>query len=308
MKGESMRSRQLAALLLCLVAWTPVSADTVYLANGRTFEGVIAEVTDNEVKIRMPGGSLSLPLSHVQRVESSDSDFGEYLRRKEAIRRGAKATDWLELARWAKAHGVEHGAREAALAAASLNPKLEGLPSLLRGYGYVLDEQLDRWIPYSDSMRRRGFVMADGQWISREEQAVRQRARDEETERRRAERAASQAAQATRAVREVELALAEMELRDRLRRAEEPVTSGGGIPLYAFPGYWSVPVFPGPAPCHNCGGGGGHERPPHHGGGGPGHGGARPAPRNGSGSFTMHVPGSLIPRDLSATGSTSRKP
>ncbi|HJX28916.1 MAG TPA: hypothetical protein VJ885_13475, partial [Thermoanaerobaculia bacterium] len=284
-------------------AWAPVSADTVYLANGRTFEGVIAEVTDNEVKIRMPGGSLSLPRSHVQRVESSDSDFGEYLRRKEAIRRGAKATDWLELARWAKSHGVEHGAREAALAAASLEPRLDGLPSLLRGYGYVLDEQLDRWIPYADSMRRRGFVMADGQWISREEQAVRQRARDEEMERRRADRAATQAAQATRAVREVELALVEMELRDRLRRTEEPATSGGGIPLYAFPGYWSVPVFPGPPHCHNCGGGGGHERPPHHGGGqGPG---ARPAPRSGSGSFTMHVPGSLIPRDISAT---SRKP
>lgn len=297
-----MRSR-LPALLLCLFAWAPVSADTVYLANGRIFEGVIAEVTDNEVKIRMPGGSLSLPRSHVQRVESSDSDFGEYLRRKEAIRRGAKATEWLELARWAKAHGVEHGAREAALAAASLDPRLDGLPSLLRGYGYVLDEQLDRWIPYADSMRRRGFVMADGQWISREEQAVRQRARDEEAERRRADRAATQAAQATRAVREVELALVEMELRDRLRRTEEPATAGGGIPLYAFPGYWSVPVFPGPPHCHNCAGGGGHERPPHHGGGhGPG---ARPAPRNGNGSFTMHVPGSLIPRDI---GATSRKP
>lgn len=297
-----MRSRQLAALLLCLFAWAPAAADTVYLANGRTFENVIAEVTDNEVKIRMPGGSLSLPRSHVQRVESSDSDFGEYLRRKEAIRRGAMAADWLELARWAKAHGVEQGAREAALAAASLDPKLEGLPSLLRGHGYVLDEQLDRWIPYADSMRRRGFVMADGQWISREEQAVRQRTRDEEMERRRAERAAAQAAQATRAVREVELALAEMELRDRLQRTEEPAASGG-IPLYAFPGYWSVPVYSGPSPCHDCGGGGGPEHPPHQ-GGGSGHG-ARPAPRNGNGSFTMHVPGSLIPRDL---GATSRKP
>lgn len=298
-----MRSRLLTALLLSLCAGTPVAADTVYLANGRTFEGVIAEVTDNEVKIRMPGGSLSLPRSHVRHVESSDSDFGEYLRRKEAIRRGAKASDWLELARWAKAHGVEHGAREAALAAASLDPGLDGLPTLLRGYGYVLDEQLDRWIPYADSMRRQGFVLADGQWISREEQAERKRALEEELERRRADRAAAQAAQATRAVREVELALAEMELRERLQRVEEPPVASG-IPLYVYPGYWSVPG--GPAPCYNCGGNGGHggghgghegggQKPPHHGSG------PRSEPRNGNGSFTMHVPGSLIPRDISAT-------
>ena len=72
----------------------------------------------------------------------------------------------------------------------------------------ALDEELDRWIPYAESMRRRGFVMAGGQWISREESEARQRAREEELARRRAERAATQAAEATQAVREVELALA----------------------------------------------------------------------------------------------------
>src|SRR6185436_6790936 len=198
----------LAALLLGLFPLAPAWADTVYLANGRTFENVIAETTETEVKIRMPGGSLSLPRSHVLRVEASDSDFAEYLRRKEAIGRNGSAADWLLLARWARLNGLEQGVREAALAAAHLDPHLEGLAPLLRSHGYVLDPQLDRWIPYADSMRRQGFVLADGQWISREENAARQRAREEEMERRRAERAATQAAQATQAVREVELALA----------------------------------------------------------------------------------------------------
>lgn len=300
-----MRSRCLAALLFFLFPLTPVSADTVYLANGRTFENVIAETTETEVKIRMPGGSLSLPRSHVLRVEESDSDFAEYLRRKEAIRRSGSAGDWLALARWAKSQGLEQGAREAALAAANLEPRLEGLAPLLRSHGYVLDPQLDRWIPYADSMRRRGFVLADGQWISREESAARQRAREEEMERRRAERAATQAAQATQAVREVELALANMELRERLQNTYEAPAyydvPAYGLPVYVYPGNWFIPPK---SPCHGHGCGTG-PRPPR-----PDHPHPNPhmhphQPKHTHGVF--HVPGSLLPGNLRPGGHGSRR-
>jgi hypothetical protein len=289
-----MRIRSLAALLLSLVPLAPAWADTVYLANGRKFENVIAETTATEVKIRMPGGSLSLPRSHVARVETSDSSFAEYTRRKEAIRRSTSAADWLALAQWAKDQGLEQGAREAALAAANLNPRIEGLAPLLRGHGYVLDEQLDRWIPYAESMRRRGFVLADGQWLSRQEYAERQRVREEELERRRAERAATQAAQATQAVREVELALANLELRQRLQRTEETPQQVYGLPVYVYPGSWYVPPTP-PGPCQTCG----HE--PGQGGHGQGQG-PRPAePRTVPQEHNVfHVPGSLLPGTISA--------
>ena len=287
-----MRIRCLAALLLGLLSLPPVWADTVYLANGRKFENVIAETTDTEVKIRMPGGSLSLPRNHVLRVESSESNFSEYLRRKEAIRRGATAADWLALARWAKSQGLEHGAREAALAAANLDPRIEGLAPLLRPHGYVLDAQLDRWIPYADSMRRRGLVLSEGQWVSREEHAARLRAQEEELERRRAERAATQAARATQAVREVELAIANLELRERLERTEEPPVVG--LPVYVYPGYWGPPV----TPCHGCGTGQGpRPRPEPE----PTPGALPHQPRDTRGVF--HVPGSLLPRNLGASSS-----
>jgi hypothetical protein len=292
-----MRIRCLAAFLFGLIALAPVWADTVYLANGRTFENVVAEMTETEVKIRMPGGSLSLPRSHVLRVESSDSAFAEYLRRKEAIRRGGStsdAADWLALAQWARSQGLEQGVREAALAAANLNPRLEGLAPLLRAHGFVLDEQLDRWISYADSMRRRGFVLANGQWISRVENEARQRARDEELARRRAERAATQAAQATQAVREVELAIANMELRERLQRTEEPAAVGW--PVYVYPGFWPIPPAP---PCHGCGP---RPEPPE----------PQPppdsrpqTPRSTRGVF--HVPGSLLPGNLGAGARSSGK-
>ena len=173
-----MRNRIVTTLLLGLsLTGGAVSADDVFLKNGRKFEGVIAETTDTQVRIRMQGGVVSLPKSQVLRVESKDSDLSGYLRRKEALRRSADASaqDWLELARWAKTQGLEQGAREAALVAAELDPKLDGVATLLRGYKYTFDEAAGRWLSYEESMRKRGFVFTQGAWISREELAERAR-------------------------------------------------------------------------------------------------------------------------------------
>jgi hypothetical protein len=244
----------------------PLFADDVYLINGRKFEGVIAETTDSQVRIQMQGGILSLPKSQVLRVETGDSNLAEYLRRKEALKKdpAARAADWLELARWAKPRQLEQATRESALAAATLNPKLEGVGPILRGYGYVLDDQLDRWIPYAESMQRRGFVQVSGQWITREEYAARVRADEEENARRRDQRE-----EQARAAREERLAaLAELSIvRDLTRPAYPPPVYAQplyGTPVVVFPGYWGGS------------GSGSHHR--------------RPDP----GSFT-HVPGSLIP-------------
>ena len=43
-----MRIRCLAALLFGLLSLAPAWADTVYLANGRKFENVVAETTETE--------------------------------------------------------------------------------------------------------------------------------------------------------------------------------------------------------------------------------------------------------------------
>lgn len=298
-----MRIRLLAALLLALVFGAPGFADTVYLTNGRSFEGVVAETTENEVKITMPGGSLSLPRSHVLKVEKSQSDFAEYLSRKAAVQRSGSAADWLALAQWAKSQGLEQGGREAALSAADLDPRLAGLAPLMRRYGYVLDEQLDRWVPYADSMRRRGFVESNGQWISREEHAARVRAQQEEEMQRNAERASARAAQATQAAREAELALVEMELRERLSRrsSSRDIVSSYGAPVFFYPWYVAPVSTP---PCHHCG-----PRPPQAPGQDPGQSpGQTPEPQQSSrqSPFT-HIPGSLIPGRFPGKSGTSQR-
>jgi hypothetical protein len=302
-KERHMRTRLLASLLLpalaLLAPLAPVAmADDVYLTNGRKFEGVIAETTDSQVRIHLQGGVLSLPKSQVLRVEAGSSALSDYVRRKEALHRGAdtRAQDWLDLARWARTQGLEQGAREAALAAADLDPKLAGLAPFLRSFRYTWDEELGRWISYEDSMRRRGFVFVGGVWISREEVAERDRQRDQEIARRRAEAEAFRAessARQTELLLATQTALLQETVRDRQQQSPYLYTPAYFWPVVVIPGY-----FPGPGsrcPHGTC--------PPDSGGSGGngGDGGNGPEPpsqprpaRDSHGGF-IRIPGSLIP-------------
>ncbi|MES1211815.1 MAG: hypothetical protein ABUL63_05730, partial [Acidobacteriota bacterium] len=275
-------------------------ADDVYLKNGRKFEGVIAETTESQVRIRLPGGVLSLPKSQVLRIETGRSTLSEYLVRKEALRRGAdtRAQDWLDLSRWARTEGMEQGAREAALIASELDPALEGLAPVLRSFRYVYNEQMERWISYEDSMRQRGFVFSGGVWISREEIAERDRQREADMVRRRAE---AEAARSERAARQTELLLATQNVllnetvRDRRQRDLYPYIQPYGWPVVVIPGYFPSPGHHGSGNPDGSGGGGGGTlpEPPSQ---------PRPA-RDGHGGF-IRVPGSLIPGNAGNAGST----
>jgi hypothetical protein len=279
-----MRIRPLLLFFTSLIG-VPVFADDVYLTNGRKFEGVVAETTESQVRIQMQGGTLSLPKSQVLRVESGDSSLAGYLRRREALKKdpAATAAEWLVLAHWARAQGLGQATREAALAAAVLNPRLEGLAPILRSHGYVFDAQLDRWIPYEESMRRQGFVLANGQWITREEYAVRVRAREEEDARRRI--LAEERARSARMDRLA--ALTELTLARELAQPAVPDYSYYGYPFYGTPvygvsGFWFQghgKIHPHPPHRHPA-----HHFPNSH----------RPLPSH---KFT-HVPGSLIPGNL----------
>jgi hypothetical protein len=304
-----MRNRIATTLLLGLtltgLMGETASADDVFLKNGRKFEGVIAETTDTQVRIRMQGGVVSLPKSQVLRVEAKDSDLSGYLRRKEALRRSpdSRAQDWLELARWAKTQGLEQGAREAALVAAELDPKLEGVATLLRGYKYSFDEQLGRWISYEESMRKRGFVFTQGAWISREELAERARLQ-RESEAQMAQM--REAARAERAARQTEMLLAtqtallQETVRDREREAAyiSPYAPAYGWPVVVIPGFF-------PPRCHrgDC-----NDNPPGGGHGGGDGGGHHARPHGGTTrSNFIRIPGSLIPGDSGRSSSSPKR-
>jgi len=155
-------------------------ADTVYLTDGETFEGVEAVLTESQVLIEMPIGRMTLPLDRVLRIEDSPSLMAAFQarERKLLVDPESDAEDWLTLALWARAKGYRPGLKKAALTARQHDPGLEGLAPLLRGLGLVYDAEYDEWITRTRSMQQRGFVRDDaGEWVSQAEHDANLRSR-----------------------------------------------------------------------------------------------------------------------------------
>ncbi len=277
-----MSSRVGIALLAAGLMTGTAAADVVRLTNGESFEGVIAERQGDHVFIRLEFGELRLPAASVERIESSDSALTEYLKLRQALLVAeGTAKEWLELAQWARVRGLEHSYREALLEAAAIDPHLDGLAPGMRGLGFVLDEELDRWISYDEHMRRSGLVRHRGEWVSPEARAA--ESHSAEAERREMTQALS---------RTVELlALAQLERENRESRESRQTTQVGGAP-YGYP----VAYF-----------GGGYFVPPkrhrdgHHRGHDPGTG---TLPEE----LFRRQPGSLLPVGGANSGGRARQP
>jgi hypothetical protein len=219
------------------LAPSTAAADRVVLVNGQVFEDVSAELREATVSIRVGGGALTLPRDQVLRIEAGPSTLEEYGRRRASLRvGGAPASQWLELARWAREHAFDFGARESALVAAELDPGLDGLGGLLRTLGYERDGAEGGWLPFAEAMRRRGWVEDGGEWVPATVAQARARARIEElAERRRA---------ADGARLERLAALTELRLTADLMRPEP--TAAQGVAIWPI---WSTPILvPVPAP------------------------------------------------------------
>jgi len=227
-----VKSLSLIALSTILAA-APVVADDVYLKNGRVFEDVVAEVGAETVRIQLAFGEMGVPLAAVDRVEHGASSLAAFRERRDALRAdpAAEAADWVDLARWAARRDQSHGAREAALVAAELDPRVEGLDELMRRIDYVFEPQVGRWVSFEESMSLRGYTHVDGQWLSPEQLLARSQAAADAAR-------AREAAQESRLTRAV-LAMAAAQL------AREPE------PVYEQPNGWTdygwpVAVYPGP--------------------------------------------------------------
>lgn len=114
---------QLIVLLpfLFLLAFS-VTADEVFLNNGRVLSGTVVEQSDSKVVIDVAAGRLSLPMSMIERVEAGASEVSEYQKRASALAADDVA-GWLRLAFWAKDERLDTRSKEALAKVVSIDPK-----------------------------------------------------------------------------------------------------------------------------------------------------------------------------------------
>lgn len=222
--------RMLLALALLPAA---ALADEVFLKGAGKVSGRIVERTETSVTVDVGGGTVTVPMSHVERIEEGRSALQVYEER--AARLDARDREgWLALADAAAAQGLNTQARQAYERVLAIAPDD---PAANAALGRV---QLGgRWVTEEESYRAQGYVQFEGEWMTpAEQQALLQERSASDAEERRA--AAEQRA------REAEARAEEAEARAREAEAE----AQEGLPLWwgawgPGPTYWpTAPVRP----------------------------------------------------------------
>ena len=166
----------LLLLLLAVLVGAPIGAvaDVVYLRHGGKLEGRIVQRSETSVEIDIGAGTMTFPMSSVDRIEEGRSPLDEYDERAAALDAN-DGSGWLALARWAARAGLGTQSTRAYRHALDLDPND---PEANRALGR---ETVDgRWMTQEEAYRARGYVSFEGQWMTPGEQESILRSREAE--------------------------------------------------------------------------------------------------------------------------------
>ena len=190
MRGSSLQILLLALLLgvpLLLGAPLASRADTVFLKHGAKMEGHIVQRTDASVEIDIGAGTLTMPMSTVDRIEEGRVPLDDFEDRAREMDPG-DSEGWLELAQWASREGLSTQSRQAYERVLAIDPEN---PEANRAMGR---ENVDgRWMTEDEANRARGLVQFEGQWMTPAEESSIVRSREAERGQAEAQARASEA-------------------------------------------------------------------------------------------------------------------
>lgn len=229
--------RALAVLALLLPA--ALLADEIFLKGGGKVTGRIVGRTATSVEVDVGAGTVTLPMTRVERIQEGHSALQTYYDRAGRLSADDVA-GWKDLAGWASAQGLATQSREAYERVLAQNP---GDPDANRARGNV--ELGGRWVTEAESYRARGYVQFDGRWMTPAEQESILRERAAEEQARQGQRTLD--AQ----VREAEARAREAEARARAAETEAtPSDAPEGIPIWWWGGGWGLRPGVAPHPHH----------------------------------------------------------
>ena len=217
------------ALLLAALLPAAASADEVFLKSGGQLSGRIVNRTATQIEVDIGAGHVTVPVSHVVKIEEGRSALHEYQDRAAALG-PSDAAGWVALGDWASARGLGTQAREAYTKGLALAPDDP------RANAALGRTQVDgRWVSEEEGYRAKGYVQYRGEWITPAEMEAIQR-EDAASNAREQERQAAESR-----VREAEARADEAEARAKEAQAQQDQQYwDGSYPGWYGTGYWGA--------------------------------------------------------------------
>jgi len=146
-------------VVVIALAAAPLLADDVYLRGGGQITGEIVDRSADSVTVDVGGGTLTVRMASVVRIQESVSPLAEYRERASKIPDG-DAEAWRELARWATSGAL---ATMASQAWSKVVAVLPDDPEANRALGRV--QYGGRWVTEEESFSAQGYVKFEGEWM-----------------------------------------------------------------------------------------------------------------------------------------------
>ncbi len=172
--------KKFLAMAAALALAAPAAADEFQLANGRKIQGIERPDPDrpDRVIIEVGAGVIELDSREVLSRSPGRTDLHEYYERWERVKGSKKASDFFDLARWAREHRCHKFVLMLCEKAVTIDPDHEGARSEL-GHRKVEG----KWLTFEEAQEAKGLVLFEGRWVTEAERELVVRERLEAKER-----------------------------------------------------------------------------------------------------------------------------
>ncbi len=174
-----MKSFAAVAALVAIGSAT-AAADEFHLANGRQIEGIERPdpARPGRVIIEVGAGVIELDARDVVSKSAGRTALHEYYQKWNRVKKSKKASDFFELAQWAKANKCTKFVRELCERAVSIDPDHAGARAEL-GHRNVDG----KWMTFEEAQAAKGLVLFEGRWVTAAEKEIVEKERAEAKER-----------------------------------------------------------------------------------------------------------------------------
>ena len=171
-------NRIILALTIAALGASVASADEIKLTNGRKITGKVVKQDGGKVVVEVGAGTIVLDAKDVSAVDPGRTPIDEYTEKWQSVKSSTKASDYLELAKWAEDNKLSRYTAALYQKVIALDPENVAAHTALR------HEKIGgKWVTFEEAQAARGLILLEDRWVTKAEIQMMEKRRLEAKER-----------------------------------------------------------------------------------------------------------------------------
>ncbi len=172
-----MKKLFLAALIAAFGA-SLAAADEIQLTNGHKITGSVSKRDAQKIVVEVGAGTITLDAKEVSAINPGRTALNDYQDKWAGVKSSNKASDYFELAKWAKEQKLTRYVAPLCQKAIELDPEHAGARAELRH-----EKMGGKWLTFEQAQEARGLVFVEDRWMTKAEVQMIEKRRLEAKER-----------------------------------------------------------------------------------------------------------------------------